>query len=98
MVGTWLWEKLKGKTKAEIPVSYIIALILGIAVVAILGYWFFVVSGSATGTASGVECSTAKFVYCNDLLGGGEPDSAEVKQKCGSVPTTSECQSLVGTA
>jgi hypothetical protein len=35
--------------RGEVPISYIIALILGVAVVAIIGYWFFVVQGQGGG-------------------------------------------------
>ena len=50
--------------KGEVPVAYIIALILGIAVVAILGYWFFVVQNQG-GVAMNLEqCRSSASRYC----------------------------------
>ena len=75
---------------------YIIALILGIAVIAVLVYWFFTVSSRGTITATSVECDTAKFVYCNELVRGGKPDDTDVKNKCGNTPTKTECKAFLG--
>lgn len=50
--------------KGSIPIPYIIALLLGIGVVAILGYWFFVVGGQWTGTATETSCRDKAIVYC----------------------------------
>lgn len=48
-----------------IAVPYIIALILGIVVVALLGYWFFVLGGQFGGRASLTECQGKLNLYCN---------------------------------
>ena len=52
-------------SKGEVPISYIIALILGIAVVAVLGYWFFVVQGQGGGEINLDQCRTKAFTYCS---------------------------------
>lgn len=56
-----------------IAVPYIIALILGIVVVALLGYWFFVLGGTFTGKASLTECQTKLSQYCAELSAAGYP-------------------------
>ena len=58
-----------------IAVPYIIALILGIVVVALLGYWFFVLGGSFTGKASLTECQTKLSEYCFEFAAAGYPAS-----------------------
>jgi len=51
--------------KGEIPIAYIIALILGIAVVAVLGYWFFIVQKGGGNEMSIAECRTKAVEYCS---------------------------------
>ena len=51
-------------SKGAVPVPYIIALLLGIAVVAIIGYWFFVLSGQTGGEATLSTCNTRAYTYC----------------------------------
>jgi hypothetical protein len=67
------------KNKGSIPIPYIIALLLGIAVVAILGYWFFVLGGQWGGEASIDTCRTRAHTYCVEwqtygFVGTTEPD------------------------
>jgi len=50
--------------KGEIPIGYIIALVLGVAVVAILGYWFLLVQGAGGTQMSDIECKNKAFMYC----------------------------------
>jgi len=50
--------------KGEIPIGYIIALVLGIAVVAILGYWFFIVQGSGGAQITVSQCQRLAYQYC----------------------------------
>ncbi len=51
--------------KGAVPVPYIIALLLGIAVVAVLGYWFFVLGGQIGGEATLQNCKSKATIYCN---------------------------------
>jgi hypothetical protein len=47
-----------------VAVPYIIALILGIVVIGLLGYWFFVLGGQAGGTATSQGCNTKIASWC----------------------------------
>lgn len=67
--------------KGEVPIAYIIALLLGIAVVAILGYWFFVMGGQFGGGTTLEACKTKAYTYCANWQtkgyaydGNGKPD------------------------
>ncbi len=51
-------------SKGAVPIPYIIALLLGIAVVAILGYWFFVLGGQWGGEVTLATCRTRAHTYC----------------------------------
>jgi hypothetical protein len=66
--------------KGEIPIGYIIALVLGIAVVAILGYWFFVMQGSGGAQMTASQCQTMAYTYCRtwqaNLYQGSNPPQA----------------------
>lgn len=59
------------KDKGAVPIPYIIALLLGVAVVAILGYWFFVLGGQLGGDITLQKCRSNAQIYCNSwkLLG-----------------------------
>ena len=50
--------------KGALPVPYIVALILGIVVVALLGYWFFVIYGGGGGEATLTFCRGKELAYC----------------------------------
>ncbi|MCX6820872.1 MAG: hypothetical protein NT016_02900 [Candidatus Aenigmarchaeota archaeon] len=50
--------------KGEIPIGYIIALVLGIAVVAILGYWFFIMQSSGGSQMTATQCQAQAYQYC----------------------------------
>jgi len=51
--------------KGAVPIPYIIALLLGIAVVAILGYWFFALGGQWGGEVTLQRCRTMAHTYCS---------------------------------
>lgn len=51
--------------KGALPVPYIVAIIIAIIVIAVLIYWFFVLSGKGTGTASEQFCRAKEFTYCS---------------------------------
>jgi len=50
--------------KGEVPIAYIIALILGIAVVALLGYWFFVMQSGGSSELNAEQCRARAYEYC----------------------------------
>jgi hypothetical protein len=58
--------------KGQIPVKYIIALILGIAVVALIGFWFFIVAGGFVGELTEAQCRARLLQFCNEKFGAGE--------------------------
>lgn len=70
-----------------IAVPYIIALVLGIGVIGLVGYWFFSTGGKFGGAALSVECNNQKLIFCQ----GGE-----WKSECGTQPSKSECSQLFG--
>lgn len=59
------------KKKGAVPVPYIIALLLGIAVVAILGYWFFVLGGEWGGEVTIQRCRTRAHTLCSSWMTAG---------------------------
>lgn len=50
--------------KAAIPVPYIIALIIGVIVVAVLAYWFISSGGKGAAIGKEAECLARKTEYC----------------------------------
>jgi len=58
------YYKESSMAKGEIPIGYIIALVLGIAVVAILGYWFFIMQGSGGSQMTTSQCQSMAYTYC----------------------------------
>lgn len=90
--------------KGAIPVPYIIALILGIVVVGILGYGFFVLGWKIPGIATTWSCNADKFRYCNEwaqtnyVASPGDWDS--YAPGCSDIgvgaPTPSDCRALMG--
>jgi hypothetical protein len=57
--------------KGAVPIPYIIAMLLGIAVVAILGYWFFVLGGQWGGEVTLQRCRSKAVSYCTMWQGNG---------------------------
>jgi len=57
--------------KGAIPVPYIVALILGIVIIALLGYWFFVLGGRLPGQATEGVCREKALVWCSEWSGTG---------------------------
>jgi|GEM_PF-6501867 len=51
-------------TKGATAIQYIAALILAVAVIAVIGYWFFIVSGKAGGEAANIACTGKQVSYC----------------------------------
>jgi hypothetical protein len=54
----------KMRQKGAVPIPYIIALLLGIAVVAIIGYWFFILGGEWGGETTLQGCRRKATTYC----------------------------------
>ena len=64
--------------KGAVPIPYIIALLLGIAVVAIIGYWFFVLGGQWGGETNLQTCNTRAYTYCASWAATGYSNDGEV--------------------
>jgi len=90
---------MKISKKGDVPIPYIIALILGIAIVAVIGYWFFVLSGLWGVQVSLENCQTRAHTYCSgwqlsgygirDVMCADNPDTPEDESKnvCDTKPT-----------
>lgn len=50
--------------KAAMPIPYIITLIIGVLVVAVLAYWFISSGGKASGIGKEAECTARKGEFC----------------------------------
>jgi hypothetical protein len=74
--------------KKGIAIPYIIALILGIAVVALIGYWFFVLGGRIPGQATITTCQSKEVAWCGEWARTGEFPGA------GPDPTQAELDDL----
>jgi hypothetical protein len=77
---------MKVGIRGEIPIPYIIALILGIAVVAIVLYWLLTQSGAFGGVMLEYSCKAKREDYCAEFkLRGAAPGGktfAEFAQEC----------------
>jgi len=60
--------------KGALPVPHIVAILIGLAVVGLLGYWFFVLSGKFGSEAGEKECMTRIYTACARWREAGFPD------------------------
>ena len=67
----------KTKSKGALPVPYIVALIIAILVIAILVYWFFVLSGQGGSEATFRLCQGKLFTYCSQWSVCGYTDTCQ---------------------
>ncbi len=56
--------------KAAVPVPYIIALIFAVAVIAIVGYWYYSTGGSFQQSLTRAECNNLAIQYCQGRASG----------------------------
>jgi len=69
------------KMKGALPVPYIVAIIIAILVIAVLVYWFFVLSNEGTTTSSETICRGKEIAYCTQWSATGyNPDSQPGKK------------------
>ena len=54
-----------------VAIPYIIAVLLGIAVIGIIGYWFFVLGGNLGTNVTTSSCQTKLTVYCTAWVAEG---------------------------
>ena len=85
-----------------VAVPYVIALILGIIVVAVIGYWFFVVAGGGGGQLSSTTCEAKFLAYCTNLAASNNLGSATsddfLKTNAGCSSYTGGSDQYIGTA
>ncbi len=77
--------------KKGIAIPYIIALIIGIVVVGVIGYWFFGLAGKGSGVGTTVGCDAKTLSYCQalrDVGWGFEPPFQSWDESCGKKPDT----------
>lgn len=96
-------EKFTKCGKKGVAIPYIIALILGIAVIAVLGYWFFVLGGKLGGIGVTTECRAKEVSYCQawETLGYGdtkplEPDWGTCKAIKDYSDPEGRCKNILG--
>ena len=71
--------------KGAIPVPYIVAILLGVVVIALIGLWFFTTTGTGSGVASEAACNAKKVAYCQELVARGTAtlvSSSDVEDAC----------------
>ncbi|TAL47569.1 hypothetical protein EPN87_02635 [archaeon] len=68
-----------------IAVPYIIALILGIVIIGLLGYWFFVLGGQVGGTGTMQTCSAKQAAWCQQWSVTGFSGNCPATQFCTSI-------------
>lgn len=70
-------------SRSGVAVPYIIAILLGVAVIGLVGYWFISQEGTAIKTGTQAECATLKFNYCKGFV---KTWDATDTTKCGFEP------------
>ncbi|MBI1979118.1 MAG: hypothetical protein HYS62_03630 [Candidatus Aenigmarchaeota archaeon] len=56
--------------RKAVAVPYIIALVLGVGVIALLGIWFVMTGGKFTKQSTETECKNAISIFCSKLISG----------------------------
>ncbi len=81
--------------KGEVPVGYIVAIVLGIAVIGLIGYWLFI--NYLKGSDTPAECLAYKAAACKGILLDEEKAKAACKDKWFSSfpPDAKECEKII---
>ncbi len=66
-----------------VAVPYIIAILLGVAVIGVVGFWFVSSGGKLSSQSSGLECDTQRLIFCengqwDDKCGDKMPDCSQI--------------------
>lgn len=72
--------------KKAIAIPYVVAIILGIIIVGVIGYWLFLLYGGGVGTASEAVCRSKLLTYCSEWAETGysvKPGGKEFSKACG---------------
>lgn len=99
------------KMEKGVAIPYVIALIIGIVVVGVIGYWFFGLAGKGTGVQATINCDAIKLSFCQEWSSTGysrpvvfnEWDNVKCPGKpsdqpdsTGKKPLVEFCKSLLG--
>jgi len=69
--------------RKAVAVPYVIALILGVAVIALIGVWFIMSGGKFGKSSTEIECKSAISIYCSKLVSGlSNPLTSSDQTKC----------------
>jgi len=72
-----------------VAIGYIIALVLGVAVIALIGIWLVTSGGKLGKSSTEVECKKAISIYCIKLVSGLTSSLTSSDQtKCSNVDIT----------
>lgn len=90
-------------TKGALPVPYIVAMIIAIIVIAVLVYWFFILSGQGGDEAIKATCRSKQLLYCSQwaVCGynsncGGDSCRPRKGDSCDFYQLNPECQKYQG--
>lgn len=79
-------ELVKGKQiniMKGVAIPYVIALVLGVVIIGLTGFWFITQSGKTVGVGETAQCSSLKFNFCNGFV-------SEWDSTCGTFPNCAE--------
>jgi hypothetical protein len=85
------------RSKGALPVPYIVAIIIAVIVIAVLVYWFFVLSGKGNTQATDAFCRAKELTYCSQWAPSNfNPSSQPSGQRfcCGDTTYANECRTL----
>jgi len=95
--------------KKGVAVPYIIAIILGIVVLGLIGWWLFKGGGQIGGKISEAECMEKQIIYCSkwqlknfaaDNPPSGDDAWDKLAKGCSGIgikaPTITRCKTLLG--
>lgn len=81
-----------------VAIPYVIALVLGVVVIGLLGYWFVNQSSKTIGIGSKTECDVQRFNFCQGWKiskFGNEPSGFTFGESCNK-PDKNVCTSILG--
>ena len=74
--------------KGAIPIPYIVALVLAIAVIALIVYWLFFSGGEFDRMIREKGCDAKKLAYCNEYKASSETIPSFTKNGCEGMTDT----------
>lgn len=79
-----------------VAIPYIIALVLGIAVIGLVGFWFFKTGGKFGSQSLEVECQAKVFSYCLawQSKSACDNDDRPALEVCDNLPSEAKCKEI----